>query len=120
MKFHRLSEAQFHEMHEEFSVFLVSNGIDKKKWGRIKDEFPQKVTFLLDKFSDLVWKKILNQCNYLEFSTHHIYLFSFEKSQMRFIAIYTEHVDFTTNDGFSWLRDNLLDDNVNGGGGSNG
>ena len=39
---------------------------------------------------------------------------------MRFIAIYTEHVDFTTNDGFSWLRDNLLDDNVNGGGGSNG
>ena len=33
---------------------------------------------------------------------------------MKFIAIYTENneVDFTTDDGFSWLRDNLFDDSV--------
>ena len=33
---------------------------------------------------------------------------------MKFIAIYTENaeIDFTTNDGFSWLRNNLFDDSV--------
>ena len=47
-------------------------------------------------------------------SKNHIYLFSFGNSQMKFIAIYTENndVDFTTDDGFSWLRDNLFDDSV--------
>ena len=87
MKFHRLSEAQFHEMHEEFSVFLASNSIDKKKWERIKSEVPEKVTFLLDKFSDLVWEKILNQCNYLEFSTPLTTFFvSYQKKQCRCIS----------------------------------
>ena len=74
-----------------------------------------KAEGLLDLFSDVVWAKVLDKTQFLEnISKNHIYLFSFGNSQMNFIAIYTEnmHIDFTTNDGFSWLRDNLFDDSV--------
>ena len=115
MKFHRLSEAQFHEMHEEFSVFLASNSIDKKKWERIKDEFPQKVTFLLDKFSDLVWDKILNQCNYLEFSTpSQLFLFHTKKNSVDALVVKSVDIvqDLSTPIGFQWMLKNISSDSI--------
>ena len=115
MKFHRLSEAQFHEMHEEFSVFLASNSIDKKKWERIKDEFPQKVTFLLDKFSDLVWDKILNQCNYLEFSTpSQLFLFHTKKNSVDALVVKSVDIvqDLSTPIGFQWMLKNISSDYI--------
>ena len=115
MKFHRLSEAQFHEMHEEFSVFLASNSIDKKKWERIKDEFPQKVTFLLDKFSDLVWERILNQCNYLEFSTpSQLFLFHTKKNSVDALVVKSVDIvqDLSTPIGFQWMLKNISSDYI--------
>ena len=115
MKFHRLSEAQFHEMHEEFSVFLASNSIDKKKWERIKDEFPQKVTFLLDKFSDLVWDKVLNQCNYLEFSTpSQLFLFHTKKNSVDALVVKSVDIvqDLSTPIGFQWMLKNISSDYI--------
>ena len=115
MKFHRLSEAQFHEMHEEFSVFLASNSIDKKKWELIKDEFPQKVTFLLDKFSDLVWEKILNQCNYLEFSTpSQLFLFHTKKNSVDALVVKSVDIvqDLSTPIGFQWMLKNISSDYI--------
>ena len=32
MKYHRLTDSQFIEMHHEFAIFLASNSIDKTKW----------------------------------------------------------------------------------------
>ena len=115
MKFHRLSEAQFHEMHEEFSVFLASNSIDKKKWELIKDEFPQKVAFLLDKFSDLVWEKILNQCNYLEFSTpSQLFLFHTKKNSVDALVVKSVDIvqDLSTPIGFQWMLKNISSDYI--------
>ena len=37
MKYHRLTESQFIEMHQEFILFLASNSIDKKKWDEVKE-----------------------------------------------------------------------------------
>jgi hypothetical protein len=115
MKFHRLSEAQFHEMHEEFSVFLASNCIDKKKWERIKSELPEKVTFLLDKFSDLVWEKILNQCNYLEFSTpSQLFLFHTKKNSVDALVVKSVDIvqDLSTPIGFQWMLKNISSDYI--------
>ena len=115
MKFHRLSEAQFHEMHEEFSVFLSSNSIDKKKWVRIKSEAPEKVTFLLDKFSDLVWEKILNQCNYLEFSTpSQLFLFHTKKNSVDALVVKSVDIvqDLSTPTGFQWMLKNISSDYI--------
>ncbi len=115
MKYSRLTKDQFVELHTEFIEFLSSNSITHEDWKILKENNDDKTEGILDLFSDIVWKKVLEKTNFLEnISKNHIYLFSFEKSQMRFIAIYTElsEIDFTTTQGFSWLRDNLLDDNV--------
>ena len=115
MKYYRLSKDQFVELHKEFIDFLSSNSITFEDWTILKQNNDGKAEGLLDLFSDIVWAKVLDKTQFLEnISKNHIYLFSFGNSQMNFIAIYTEnkHVDFTTNDGFSWLRDNLFDDSV--------
>ena len=115
MKYSRLSKDQFIELHKEFIDFLSSNSITFEDWTILKQNNDGKAEGLLDLFSDIVWAKVLDKTQFLEnISKNHIYLFSFGNSQMNFIAIYTEnkHVDFTTNDGFSWLRDNLFDDSV--------
>ena len=76
MKYHKLSEAQFYEMHQEFAVFLASQGITKEEWGQIKKTNLLKVDELLETFSDLVWEKILTNCKFLEFtSPDQIFLF---------------------------------------------
>tara|TARA_B100000767_G_scaffold112314_1_gene107280 strand:- start:657 stop:1130 length:474 start_codon:yes stop_codon:yes gene_type:complete len=115
MKYSRLSKDQFVELHKEFIDFLSSNSITFEDWTILKQNNDGKAEGLLDLFSDIVWAKVLDKTQFLEnISKNHIYLFSFGNSQMNFIAIYTENklVDFTTNDGFSWLRDNLFDDSV--------
>ena len=55
MKYHRLTDSQFIEMHHEFAIFLASNSIDKTKWDRIKETELHTVDLLLDGFSNLVW-----------------------------------------------------------------
>jgi hypothetical protein len=115
MKYSRLSKDQFVELHKEFIDFLSSNSITFEDWTILKQNNDGKAEGLLDLFSDIVWAKVLDKTRFLEnISKNHIYLFSFGNSQMNFIAIYTENkdVNFTTNDGFSWLRDNLFDDSV--------
>ena len=115
MKYSRLSKDQFVELHKEFIDFLSSNSITFEDWTILKQNNDGKAEGILDLFSDIVWAKVLDKTRFLEnISKNHIYLFSFGNSQMNFIAIYTENkdVDFTTNDGFSWLRDNLFDDSV--------
>jgi hypothetical protein len=115
MKYSRLSKDQFVELHKEFIDFLSSNSITFEDWTILKQNNDGKAEGLLDLFSDIVWAKVLDKTRFLEnISKNHIYLFSFGNSKMNFIAIYTENkdIDFTTNDGFSWLRDNLFDDSV--------
>ena len=96
-------------------IFYPQTQLPYEDWTILKQNNDGKTEGLLDLFSDIVWAKVLDKTRYLEnISKNHIYLFSFGDSQMKFIAIYTENtdVDFTTDDGFSWLRDNLFDDSV--------
>jgi len=76
MRYHKLSDEQFREMHKEFSLFLAAQGISKKEWDAIKEESDDQVDHLLNTFSDMVWDKIIGACAYLEFSTpDQLYLF---------------------------------------------
>ena len=62
MKYHKLSEVQFNEMHKEFAVFLATQSITKKDWNIIKSDKPELLDNYLNSFSDLVWDKILSDC----------------------------------------------------------
>ena len=115
MKYERLTQEQLKEMHKEFINFLASQSITKDEWEDIKRNKPQVAEDELDVFSDLVWEGVLNNVNYLEhFSPQQLFLFEFTDQFINLIGIKIDNnaVDINTKQGFQWLRDNLLNDDV--------
>jgi len=115
MKFTRLSKEQFEELHQEFINFLATQSITAEEWVSIKANKPEVAEQELDVFSDLVWEGVLTKAKYLEnISPQHMYLFYLGETQIELIGLKlkNESIDLTTREGFSWLRENLLDDDV--------
>ena len=115
MRYHKLSEAQLHDMHEEFAVFLATQGINKKEWDRIKEKEPSRIEDFLVSFSDLVWEKILSECSYFEFTTSdQIFLFKTEKdkAEVLVVKIDTNFADLKTRAGFEKTLRQLDSDQV--------
>jgi hypothetical protein len=116
MKYERLTQEQLKEMNKEFINFLASQSITNEEWEDIKTNKPQVVEDELDVFSDLVWEGVLNNVNYLEhFSPQQLFLFEFTDQHIDLIGIkiQNETVDINTKQGFQWLRDSLLNEDVN-------
>ena len=115
MKFTRLSKEQFEELHQEFINFLATQSITAEEWKDIKTNKPEVAEQELDVFSDLVWEGVLIKAEYLEnISPQHIYLFYLGESEIELIGIKlnTKDVDLTTSQGFGWLWENLMSDDV--------
>ncbi len=114
MKYQRLSKEQLDEMHKEFINFLASQTITAQEWEEIKKETPEVAEQELDVFSDLVWEGVLNKVQYLEhISPQQMHLFHLKESEMHVIAVQLKNeIDLTSNEGFDWLRNNLLNDEV--------
>ena len=115
MKYTRLTKEQFEELQQEFINFLATQSITAEEWKDIKSNKPNVAEEELDIFSDLVWEGVLNQAKYLEhISPQQMHLFHLGETNMHVIAIKlsVDNVDLTSNEGFNWLRDNLLDDAV--------
>ena len=115
MKYTRLTKEQFEELHQEFINFLATQSITADEWEDIKKNKPEAAEQELDVFSDLVWYGVLNKVEYLEhISPQQIHLFKCNEKDMRLIALKIENdsIDFTTTEGFQWLRDNLLSDSI--------
>ncbi|RCW91357.1 DUF6495 family protein [Winogradskyella arenosi] len=115
MKYSRLTKEQFEELHQEFINFLATQSITGEEWESIKKNNPEAAEQELDVFSDLVWFGVLDKVQYLEhISPNQIHLFQCHDNHMRLIALKIEipEIDFTTKEGFQWLRDNLLSNSV--------
>ncbi len=115
MKYSRLTKEQFEELRQEFINFLATQSITAEEWKTIKKNKPEVVEQELDVFSDLVWEGVLKKVNYLEhISLNQMHLFHCLEKEMRLIAlkVQNEGVDLTTKEGFHWLRENLLSDDV--------
>ncbi|GGW67161.1 hypothetical protein DFQ11_103229 [Winogradskyella epiphytica] len=115
MKYARLTKEQFEELHQEFINFLATQSITGDEWEDIKKNKPEVAEQELDVFSDLVWLGVLQKVKYLEhISPQQIHLFQCNEKSMRLIALKIENqaIDFTTKEGFQWLRDNLLSDSL--------
>ncbi|MDB4180652.1 DUF6495 family protein [Flavobacteriaceae bacterium] len=115
MKYTRLTKEQFEELNQEFINFLATQSITAEEWKDIKEQKPEVAEEELDVFSDLVWEGVLSKVEYLEnLAPQHMYLFKVEKSQLRLIGlkIKADNIDLTTKEGFSWLRENLMSDEV--------
>ena len=115
MKFTRLSKEQFEELQQEFINFLATQSITAEEWKDIKTNKPEVAEQELDVFSDLVWEGVLTKAEYLEnISSQHMYLFYLGESEIELVGLKlnTKDVDLTTSEGFGWLRENLMSDDV--------
>lgn len=114
MKYSRLTKEQFDELHQEFINFLATQSITADEWQNLKINKPELAEMELDVFSDLIWEGVLKTAQYLEhISPQHMHLFALNDDQMHVIAVTLKNeVDMTTKEGFNWLRENLMDENV--------
>jgi hypothetical protein len=115
MKYRRLTKEQFEELHKEFINFLATQSITAEEWSKLKLEKPELASSEMDVFSDLVWEGVLSKVKYLEnISSKHIYLFQVFNNSISLIGvkINIDLIDLTTEEGFSWLRENLISENV--------
>jgi len=114
MKYSRLTKEQFDELHQEFINFLATQSITVDEWNDIKQNKPEVAEEELDIFSDLVWEGVLGKIEFLEnISPQRMYLFKLSETNMHVIAVTLKNeVDLTTSEGFEWLRENLMDENV--------
>ncbi|WP_027136830.1 DUF6495 family protein [Gaetbulibacter saemankumensis] len=114
MKYSRLTKEQFEELHLEFINFLATQSITADEWANLKENKPELAETELDVFSDLIWEGVLNNAEYLEhFSPKHMYLFRLAEDKMQAIVVNVKNdVDITTQEGYDWLRENLMDDSV--------
>ena len=115
MKYARLTKEQFEELHPEFINFLATQSITHEEWTNLKVNKPELAETELDVFSDLIWEGVLNKAEYLEhFAPQHMYLFRLADDEMHAIVVNVKNpeVDITTKEGYNWLRENLMDENV--------
>lgn len=114
MKYRQLTKEQLKSLHQDFSKFLASQGIDAKEWKYFKDQKPQLATEEINIFSDLVWDDVLKKTEFVEhFSKKTLNLFKFEATKIRRIVIKVDQeIDLFEKDGFEWLSKNPLDDAV--------
>ena len=115
MKYERLTKEQFEELHQEFINFLATQSITAEEWSDLKKNKPEVAEEELDIFSDLVWEGVLKKVEYLEhISAKYMFLFRFTEVQIDLIKIEVKHpdIDITTKDGYQWLQENLLADEV--------
>ncbi len=114
MKYSRLTKEQFEELHQEFINFLATQSITADEWTNLKANKPDLAEMELDVFSDLIWEGVLNSANFLEHvSPNQIHMFSLTEENMKLIGVkLTNDKDLTTPEGYSWLRENLMDDAV--------
>lgn len=115
MKYRRLSKEQFEELHKEFINFLATQSITVSEWKLLKENKPEVAEAELDVFSDLVWEGVLENVTFLEnIAPKHMYLFCVKEKSIALIGLKVskETVDLTIEGGFSWLRDNLMSNEV--------
>ena len=114
MKYSRLTKEQFEELHQEFINFLATQSVTADEWENLKTNKPELAEMELDVFSDLIWEGVLNKAEYLEnISPQHMYLFHLGENKMHAIVLNIKNeVDIPTKEGYNWLRENLMDENV--------
>lgn len=115
MKYARLTKEQFEELHHEFINFLATQSITADEWDDIKNNKPQVAEEELDIFSDLVWEGVLNKVEFIEhISPQQLMMFRISQTHMEVIAIKIKkpEIDITTEYGYRWLQQNILDDSV--------
>ena len=115
MKYHRLSHEQLISVYKQFIIFLSSQGIDKKYWDIIKQQENEKANLLIDQFSDIVWEKIINECEFFTYSSKdQLFLFNSKKKTISVIVLkcINKKINIQTNKGWNWILKNIKNKDI--------
>ncbi len=69
MKYRMLRKDELEELEKEFVSFLAANGVTSDEWEKVKAEDSDKAEKLIGIFSDIVFDKVLEGVEYLEYKT---------------------------------------------------
>ena len=75
MRFRKLNFEELTSLEKEFKEFLIINHIHDEEWRDLNKEAPEKVSALLEVFSDTVLLKVYGKISYLEFYGEDIWSF---------------------------------------------
>ena len=67
MRFRKLNFEELTSLEKEFKEFLIINHIHDEEWRNLNKEAPEKVSALVEVFSDTVLLKVYGKISYLEF-----------------------------------------------------
>ena len=88
VKYRRLSDEELKELEPEFKQFLITNAIYDEEWVEINKNKPEQALSLVDKFSDLVLEKSLEEIQYLVHSSKDsLKLFWYRKKEATLIGL---------------------------------
>lgn len=65
-KYRRLAADELRELETEFVRFLAAHSLTGPDWEDMKTKRPDEAEMLIDKFSDVVFEKVIANVNYLE------------------------------------------------------
>lgn len=101
MTYRRLTREELEELKPEFIRFLAANSITAPDWEKLKIESPARADEILVLFSDIVFERILQKVEYLEYrSPRDIKTFHCMEDRIYLLGVRVEgdtSLDFTQN-----------------------
>lgn len=69
MKYRLLSDDELETLSDEFTHFLIVNGVHHEEWVEMNRDHPDQALALVEIFSDTVWQKVYEKLRFIEFRT---------------------------------------------------
>lgn len=88
MKYRYLTYKELDLLQEDFSEFLYQEGINQFEWQVLQDQQSADALYLLEKYSDLTFEKVMHDIHYLTFrSANKIMAFQCEPKKMIVLSL---------------------------------
>ena len=106
-KYRRLTSEELEHLEEDLIQFLAANSVTADDWEKLKQEEPDKAMALIDRFSDIVFEKVLSKEVDLEHrSPKKLKLFRCEQERIRLMGLdlpQESPIDMTDPEAFQEL-----------------
>lgn len=100
MKYRRLSLEELNELETEFVQYLAANSIPAEDWKEWQANQPEKVNEHIEKFSDIVFEKVITKIEYLEMRFQ--YSVRYIKTDDEKFSAFILEVDHPSNENFDF------------------
>ena len=88
MRFRLLSDLELKELSEDFTQFLIVQGLDDETWRKINKENKEKALQIVEVFSDTVFLKVYSKVQFMSFTSEQVFsIFKIKKDAIDLILL---------------------------------